>query len=176
MSTTALAVLGIAVALMASLFAAWQAQLVRQQLRHAERIAKAQFHQSLTQSTAEMHRIFLDRPELRPLFYENKIASDGTEHQRALAMAGFIVDLAEGCIAAEPALTDLYGDWDDHMHFLYSRSPAIREFWKDFGHLYPEGVRRALTGRSARPKAWPPHMVSSASDETGADMKSAERS
>jgi hypothetical protein len=142
--------------------------LVRQQLRQAERLAKAQFYQSLTKALGEMQRLFVDRPDLRPLFYENKVAQGKSQHQRALAMAGLIVDMAEGCIAAEPALTDLYGDWDDHLHFLYSRSPAIREYWRDFGHFYPDGVRRALIGPSARPKAWPPHLIMAVGDEGAA--------
>ena len=146
MSPTEVAILSIIVALLASIFAAWQAYLVRQQVRHAQRIATAQFYQSLTKAFAEMQRMFVDRPDLRPFFYENEVAHDESQHQRALAMAGSIVDVAEGCIAAEPALPDLYGDWDDHLHLLYSRSPAIREYWRDFGHFYPAGVQRALRG------------------------------
>ena len=158
MATAVLAIIGSFAALLATLFTAWQAYLIRLQVRQAEVIARAQFYQSLTKAFAEMQRLFLDKPGLRPLFYENREAVDEDEHQRALAMAGFIIDMAEGCIAAEPALPDLFGDWDDHLHFLYSRSPAIREFWKDFGHLYPDGVKRALEGPSARPKVWPTHI------------------
>jgi hypothetical protein len=120
-------------------------------------------------------RSFIDRPDLRPLFYENKIAADERQHQRALAMAGSIVDVAEGWIAAEPALPNLYGDWDDHLHCLYSRSPAIREYGKDYGHFYPEGVRRALIGPSARPKLWPAHMIDQVSDQAGSSNQARER-
>ena len=158
MPTAILTFLGVLAAVLATLFTAWQGYLIRKQLRQADLVAAGQFYQSITKATSEMHRLFLDRPDLRPLFYEDKAATDDGQHQRALAMAGFIVDLAEGCIAAEPALPGLFGDWDDHIHFLYSHSPAIREFWRDFGHLYPDGVERALIGPSARPKVWPPHM------------------
>jgi hypothetical protein len=72
-----------------------------------------------------------------------------------LAVAGYIADVAESCIAAESVLPHLMGDWDDHFHFFYRNSPILREWWSAMGHLYPEEVERAILGPSARPKRWP---------------------
>jgi toxoflavin synthase len=31
----------------------------------------------------------------------------------------------------------------------------MRRYWNEFGHLYPDRVKRVFTGPSARPKSWP---------------------
>ncbi len=123
---------------------------------------------TLTKAFSDINMIFVERPELRPYFSANQEAVDPVERQRLLAIAGYIGDVAEMCIAVETVLPHLKGDWDDHFNLLYRNSPALRQWWAAMGHLYPEEVKRALTGPSLRPKKWPaPPSSSDLSPGTG---------
>ena len=92
---------------------------------------------------------------MRPYFYEDKSPDGVEEKQEALAIAEFLVDVADSWqSAAESVLPDLVGDWDDYFNYLYRSSPLLRNYWAQFGHLYPDRVKRALIGPSACPKRW----------------------
>lgn len=136
--------------------AMWQGLLLRRQLENNTLLARASFYRGVTKLFMELDRIFLENPEWRPYFYENKpIEGDVPLKTRLLVLAEYIVDMSESCTAAEEALPELAGDWDDYFNFLYKNSPSMREYWEKFGHLYPSRVKRAIVGPSARPKVWP---------------------
>jgi hypothetical protein len=142
-------------AILATALSAWQAYLLRRQLEQGDLISRAEFYQRLTRAFSELNLLFVERPDLRRFFYADQDTDDPIERQRLLAVAGYIADIAESCIAAESVLPHLKGDWDDHFNFLYKNSPVLREWWSAMGHLYPDEVKRAIIGPSARPKKWP---------------------
>jgi len=46
--------------------------VVNRQLRQANRSLKQSYHVSLYSANAEIDKVFIDKPELRPYFYDNK--------------------------------------------------------------------------------------------------------
>jgi hypothetical protein len=136
--------------------ATWQSILLRRQLTSATVVARASFYQSVTRLFVEIDGVFLENPSWRPHFYENAtLPTDPEFRARMLILAEYVVDMSETCTAAEDALPELTGDWDDFFNFLYKNSPSMREYWEKFGHLYPPRVKRAIVGPSVRPKNWP---------------------
>ena len=152
MISSYLAVGSAAVAFMAVVFAAWQAALVRRQLELTDRVNVATFYQGVSKVTIDLEKIFIERPDLRPLFYEGREPRDDAQRQQALSVAACFADAAEICIAAEKVLPALMGDWDAFFHHIFVSSPAFQEYWADLGHLYPPGVRAAFVGPSRLPK------------------------
>lgn len=150
-----LAITGAVVAAIATAAALWQASLLRKQLISDDRVRRASFYQEITQLILRLDYIFVENPEWRPYFYGDHTPSDPQTEQQLLALAEYVVDIVESCTAAEQALPELMGDWDDYFNYLYRNSPSLRRYWTDFGHLYPPRVARVFVGPSARPKVWP---------------------
>jgi toxoflavin synthase len=151
----ALAIIGAFLATIATGVSMWQGFILRKQLQNDVSVRRASFHQDVANLFIQLDLIFVENPELRPCFYDNQTPSDPRISQQALALSEYIVDLAESCTAAEVARPELIGDWDDYFSYLYRSSPTLREYWADFGHLYPANVARAFVGPSASPKQWP---------------------
>jgi hypothetical protein len=152
---TFVAFAGLLIALIAAGFGAWQASLLRIQLKYQNQVDAAAFYQKVSQATTELERIFVTYPQLRPHFYDNQECKDHLQRCQLLALAALVADAAEVCVTAEVFMPHMRGDWDDYFGFLYQNSPALREYWADFGHLYPPDVSRTFLGPSLRPKAWP---------------------
>jgi hypothetical protein len=148
-----LAIIAAAAGTFATVASIWQANLIRKQLTADEKVRRASFYKEITAMFCEFDLIMFRNPEMRPYFTANKSVPSGVDGQRVMALAEYIVDLAEGCIAAETALPELTGDWDDAFNQYYLASPALRQFWKERGHLYPDLVRTVLLGPSRRPKS-----------------------
>jgi hypothetical protein len=99
---------------------------------------------------------FVDRPELRPYFYEDKpLPKDEHERARLDAASEMLADLAESVIACGPGsvldrswigpgLGPMAIDWNEYFAFLFQNSPALRAYWQRFGHYYPESVWSAF--------------------------------
>jgi hypothetical protein len=137
----------------ATVAAVWQVALIKRQLSTHEEVRRASFYKEITVLFLDFDKLLFENPEMRPYFASNKSVPTGIEGHRVMALAEYIVDLAETCVAAESALPELAGDWDDAFRSYYDASPALRQFWQDRGHLYPELVKTALLGPSRRPKA-----------------------
>ena len=162
-----LAILGAVVATIAAGGAMWQASILRKQLLSDDRVRRASFYQEITERILQLDYVFVKNPTWRPYFYDNQVPPDPQAEGQLLALSEYIADIAESCTAAEQALPELLGDWDDFFNYMYRNSPILRRYWADFGHLYPARVARSLVGPSARPKTWPsqPHKVSSDDSE-----------
>jgi hypothetical protein len=152
---TFVAFAGLLIALIAAGFGAWQASLLRVQLKYQNQVDAATFYQNVSRATTEFDRTFVTYPELRPYFYSNKDCDDHLRQHQLLGLAASVADAAEICVTAEVFMPNLRGDWDDYFGHLYRNSPALREYWDQFGHLYPPDVERTLLGPPLRPKAWP---------------------
>ena len=155
MLATFVAFAGLLIALGAAGFGAWQASLLRVQLKYQNQVDAAIFYQNVSRATTEFDRTFVMFPELRPHFYDNKECDDQLRQQQLLGLAASVADAAKICVTAEEFMPHLRGDWDDYFGYLYRNSPPLRDYWDQFGHLYPPDVRRTLLGPSLRPKAWP---------------------
>jgi hypothetical protein len=151
-----LAVIGAVAAAIATGASLWQGRLIRRQLEVDDQIRRASFYQQVTGLYIQLDMLLFEHPEMEKYLRENVEIPDGPEGVRVRALGGFVVDMAESLMAAETALPELEGDWDDSLHLMYENSPAVREHWRRYGYLYPPTVKVALLGPSRRLKGTPP--------------------
>jgi hypothetical protein len=148
MEATVIAVISVLIATTAAVATAWQARLIRKQMQHEQNVAVATLYHTITHQFVELDRFFVDRPELRPFFYEGAgiPSDDPVLRSRVEAVAEMLFDLAESCHANNRVLEKIATDWDKYFSFIYACSPALRQYAKDHGHLYPKPVRLAFLG------------------------------
>jgi hypothetical protein len=104
-----------------------------------------QLYFSIANSFKELDIFFVDRPELRPYFYEGKpMPTDERERASVDATSEMLADLAESAIACGPGLGPLAVDWNKYFAFIYRNSPALRDYWQRYGGFYPEPVWSAF--------------------------------
>jgi hypothetical protein len=136
--------------LLAAATAIIQVRLLRRDLAHKCTIDRAQVYFQVVAMFRDLQAFFVDNPELRAYFYENKaLPTDPTELARLDATSEMLVDLAEGVFACGPGLGDMLSqDWNKYFAFLYQSSEALREYWRKNAQYYPPGVHCALLGSS----------------------------
>ena len=127
---------GLFLALTAAIIALWQGYLLRRQVENDRRINEVDLYFRIANSLRELDIFFVDRPELRPYFYENKRLPRSKRKQAKLsAAAEMLVDLAESVIACGPGLGVMAVDWNKYFAFLYRNSEALRKYWEDYSYL-----------------------------------------
>jgi hypothetical protein len=156
---------GLFLALTAAVIALWQGYLLRKQVEHDRRVNEVDLYFRVANSLRELDIFFVDRPELRPYFYENKRLPRSKRMQARLsAAAEMLVDLAESVIACGPGLGVMAVDWNKYFTFLYSNSEALRKYWAEYSYHYPDAVRDAF---QAPIQAKPPSYVISQANSKG---------
>jgi hypothetical protein len=150
MATLILSAVTAFLGLLAAATAIRQVQLLRRDLAHKYAIERAHVYFQVVSMFRDFQGFFVDHPELRAYFYENRaLPADPTELARLDAASEMIVDLAEGVFACGPGLGDtLCQDWNKYFAFLYQSSEALREYWRKNSQYYPPGVHYALLGSS----------------------------
>lgn len=136
--------------LLAAATAIGQVWLLRRDLRHKCTIDRSQLYFQVVSTFRDLQAYFVDHPELRAYFYENKaLPTDAIELARLDAASEMIADLAEGVFACGPGLGEMLSqDWNKYFAFLYQSSQALREYWRKNAQYYPPGVHCALLGSS----------------------------
>jgi hypothetical protein len=61
---------GLILAFAAAVAAIWQGYILRKELRHSQRSTEADLYFRVHSAMLELDTFFVDRPELRPYFYE----------------------------------------------------------------------------------------------------------
>lgn len=136
---------GLALAFAAAVAAIWQGFLIRKELRHSQRSTEADLHFRVHSAMQEVDAFFVDRPELRPYFYEDKrLPRSKRELDRLDATAEMLVDLAEGVVATVPRVGGISAGWNRYFTFLYKNSEVLRKHWRENSDYYPDSVREAF--------------------------------
>jgi hypothetical protein len=137
---------GLTLAFAAAVVAIWQGNLLRKELQHSQRSAKADLHFRVHNAMRELDMFFVDRPELRPYFYEDKrLPRSKRELDRLDATAEMLLDLAESVVATVPSLgIQVSVGWNRYFAFLYKNSAVLRKHWRDNSDYYPDSVRDAF--------------------------------
>jgi len=161
---------GLLLALVAAIIALWQGYLLRKQLENDRRVNEVDLYFRVANSLRDLDVFFVDRPELRPYFYENKRLPRNKRKQAQLsAAAEMLVDLAESVIACGPGLGPMAVDWHKYFAFLYRNSEALRKSWEDYSYYYPDSVRDAF---QAPIQARPPAYISNHADSRKPENRS----
>lgn len=154
----ALGLSGLALALVAAIIALWQGYLIRNQLQQNQRLNEVDVYFRIANSMRDLDIFFVDRPELRPYFYENKkLPRDKLLLDRLDAASEMLIDLAESVIASTPLLGNMAVDWHKYFTFVYHNSEALRQHWKLHSYYYPDSVREAF--QASKQGSPPPYMT-----------------
>jgi hypothetical protein len=140
---------GLTLALVAAAVAIWQGYLLRKELQHSQRSTNADLHFRVHSAMQELDKFFVDRPELRPYFYENKqLPRRKRELDQLDATAEMLLDIAEGIVATGHGLGAISVGWNKYFTFLYKNSEALRKHWRENWDYYPDSVREAFQASS----------------------------
>jgi hypothetical protein len=140
---------GLTLAFVAAVMAIWQGYLLRKELQHSQRSTNADLHFRVHSAMQELDKFFVDRPELRPYFYENKrLPSRKREADRLDATAEMLLDIAESIVATGHGLGAISLGWNKYFAFLYKNSEALRKHWRENWDYYPDSVREAFQAPS----------------------------
>jgi hypothetical protein len=96
-------------------------------------------------------RFFIDKPELKPYFYNNKEvdAKDPIEKDRLESVAEMMMDFFEAVYHQKGSLpVATFNAYKRYMRRIYEHSPVLKDFLgkNEWGQLYPEQFIRAVTG------------------------------
>jgi hypothetical protein len=139
----------LAVAFVAAVVAIWQGYLLRKALQHSRRSTDADLHFRVHSVMQELDKFFIDRPELRPYFYDNKrLPRRKRELDRVDSTAEMLVDIAESIVATGGRYGAISLGWNKYFASLYKNSEALRKHWTENWDYYPDSVREAFQAPS----------------------------
>jgi hypothetical protein len=136
---------GLTLALVAAVVAIWQGNLLRKELQHSQRSMNADLQFRVHSVMQELDKFFVDRPELRPYFYDNKRPpKTKRERDQVDATAEMIVDIAESIVDPGHGLEAVSAGWNKFFTSLYKNSEALRKHWAENSDYYSDNVREAF--------------------------------
>jgi hypothetical protein len=111
---------------------------VTQQLRRERSALETQTSAQVYQGSIGILNLFIDRPELRPYFYDDvPLPEQEPERSRVLAACEVMADHWENtCLSGQSLHADTLRVWSAYMVRVYRRSPALRAFLLREGHCY----------------------------------------
>jgi hypothetical protein len=168
-SSEGLNLVGLTLALVATVIALWQGYLIRRQLAHSQKTREVELYFRVAHSFWDLDVFFVDRPKLRPYFYENKkLPRNNVLLAQLSAASEMLVDLAECVIACAPGLGEMAVDWHKYFSFLYQNSAALRQYWHDYSYYYPDKVKEAFQAPAQSPT--PTYMAGDNTEFPGKDL------
>lgn len=144
-NTEVLTLIGLFLALTAAAVALWQGYLLRRQIEDSRKVNEVELYFRVASQLKDLDAFFVDRPDLRPYFYENKrLPRSSRQRYRMEAVAEMLCDLAESVIACAPGLGSMAIDWNKYFAFMYHNSAPLRAYWARYSYYYPDSVREAF--------------------------------
>jgi hypothetical protein len=110
------------------------------QIVELRRSVQGQTYQAVYGQMFEIHRTFLERPELRPFFYDNVEADPANALAPQVAvMAEWIGDLFDNVFRQQATMpSGTFDEWRRYMRSVYWTSPALRQQLQSRAAWYPE--------------------------------------
>lgn len=102
--------------------------LLRRQIKQVDLSTRGETHGYLYNHQHSMTRFFIDNPNLRPFFYDNKgVGSADSEFTTLRAITEMVADFSEHIYLQLPNLpSDIREGWESYVKHLYKNSPALR--------------------------------------------------
>jgi hypothetical protein len=133
------------------IFAARQWKEAATQTERAATAIKSAAYQGVNAQLQDVDMIFVDRPELRPHFYENKaLPADKRERDQVMAVAELLVDFMDNIVTQAHAMDAEHREvWYAYFRDQLDSSPAIRVYWSENRHWYRPELHAALKRRES---------------------------
>lgn len=119
---------------------AWQTRAVAEQTRISNSIAGATVLSESTNRLRDTYELFVQHPELRAYFYENKPCPQrGSRRERVLSTTEAFADTLEsGLFAYEAVPSSAYKEnWTNYCQYMLRFSPALRNLVGDNPEWWP---------------------------------------
>jgi hypothetical protein len=119
-----------------------QARFQSEEAERNSELQRANLEMRLMELTISIDKIFLDRPFLRPYFYENKALSWRSSRRRraeVISIAETLIDFVDtiaGLRRHEQISDRNYENWRIFTESYYQQSPAVRELWAHWGSFF----------------------------------------
>jgi len=118
-----------------------QVREMTRQSRHGVQATLASVYQAMNNEMMQINRLFVDRPSLRPYFYEDRELAEESpeERDRIDATAELFVNFIDNVLTQMPLLPGhLAQPWRTYFASVTTTSPVLREFWKRHREWYSE--------------------------------------
>lgn len=104
--------------------------LLRNQMRAERRALETQTSWQMYETSISILTVFVEHPEIRPYFYENRPApTEEPLRSRVLATAELVADHMESVVLSQDAVElNTRSVWVRYMQGIYRRSPVLRAF------------------------------------------------
>jgi len=137
-------------AMAAAIVSIWTLLVVYNQLQQANQSLKQSYHVSLYSANAEINKIFVEKPYLRPYFYDkNKelaFESKDLENQ-VFGLAELYADQFESIFLEKKSLSEeVQNPWNEYISNIYQNSNAFRQFMAQHQNQYSQDLRSFLSG------------------------------
>jgi hypothetical protein len=125
---------------------------VIRQLRLGYKALEGQTRAAIYQMSQSTYKIFIDRPELRPYFYNNlALPDEDPERSRVLAAAELLCDYFEHVYFSRKNLPkELSDTWISYMKMLYDGSSAMKFYVDTMSSQYSESFLDTIRGGSTK--------------------------
>jgi hypothetical protein len=102
--------------------------LLRHQIKLVDLSTRGETHGYLYNHQHSITRFFIDNPNFRPFFYDNKeVSSTDSEFITLRAVTEMVADFSEHIYLQLPNLpSDIRDGWECYMRHLYKNSSALR--------------------------------------------------
>jgi hypothetical protein len=114
------------------------------QLRSGARATLASVYQAMNDNMLQINHLFIDRPSLRPYFYDGQELTDESaeERQRIEATAELFINFTDNVLTQMPLLPrNLAEPWRTYFAGVTSTSPVLRDFWRRRRETYSDEMR-----------------------------------
>jgi hypothetical protein len=143
----AVALFGNFVLLVSVILVGLQVREMTRQSSHGVRATLASVYQGMNDNMLQINRLFVDRPSLRPYFYEEQeLDRESTEERKRIeATAELFISFIDNVLTQMPLLpSHLAQPWRTYFASVTTSSPALREFWKRHREWYSDEMKALL--------------------------------
>ena len=133
--------------------------MIWRQALYAHHTAMSQVYQNTANDFSAVQRYFIDNPQYRPYFYDDKsIDAIDPEYVRVSAIAEFFLHAVGNLTIHRQYMREYpWYVWERSLSDIYNKSPILQQFLHEHSDWYTADVHKILTGKlptlAARPTA-----------------------
>ena len=116
----------------------------------------ATVYQNTTEIMRDIEKIFIEHPNWRPYFYENKkLSPKNRDYKRLIPLAEMYVDFMDLVLVlkyttsqhsdgSESLIAGKWSGWLKYFKYIYENSPIVRDYWRENCEWYPQDLHELL--------------------------------
>jgi hypothetical protein len=120
--------------------------LLFRQVRQIERTIRGDVNERLYNQNLEILKCFVDDPEIRPFFYDNKeVEPTHPSYLKIVCIAEILASYLELVyVQLDEMPPKIRGTWKTYMKAMYANSPSLRQHLKENEDWYYSGLISVL--------------------------------